>query len=105
LAGPDSRWVRLPAPPEGHVWPIAKSVEGLTTEDREEKLRLLRQLIRTDGGTGMMHEGVHVDEPTTFTREWFSWSNSMFCELALDLAGVDRDLQVPSPQGGVATLG
>ena len=54
-------------------------------------MRLLQQLIRTDGGTGMMHEGVHVDEPTQFTREWFSWSNSMFCELALDLAGVSRD--------------
>ena len=53
-------------------------------------------MIATDGGTGMMHEGVHVDDPTRFTREWFSWSNSMFCELALDLAGVRRDLQVPA---------
>lgn len=86
--------VGSPHTPKDHVWPIAKSVEGLTTADREEKLRLLQQLIRTDGGTEMMHEGVHIDEPTTFTREWFSWSNSMFCELALDLAGVDRDLHV-----------
>ena len=86
--------VGSPHTPKDHVWPIAKAVEGLTTADRAEKLRLLQQLIRTDGGTGMMHEGVHVDEPATFTREWFSWSNSMFCELALDLAGVDRDLHV-----------
>ncbi len=98
-AGLHLEGVGSPHTPKDHVWPIAKSVEGLTTADREEKLRLLHQLIRTDGGTGMMHEGVHVDEPTTFTREWFSWSNSMFCELALDLAGVDRDLHVPSPQG------
>ena len=83
--------VGSPHTPKDHVWPIAKSIEGLTTADRAEKLRLLQQLIRTDGGTGMMHEGVHVDEPTQFTREWFSWSNSMFCELALDLAGVSRD--------------
>ena len=98
-AGLHLEGVGSPHTPKDHVWPIAKSIEGLTTADREEKLRLLHQLIRTDGGTGMMHEGVHVDEPTTFTREWFSWSNSMFCELALDLAGVDRDLHVPSPQG------
>ena len=84
--------VGSPHTPKDHVWPIAKAVEGLTTSDRAEKLRLLQQMIATDGDTGMMHEGVHVDEPTTFTREWFSWSNSMFCELALDLAGVDRDL-------------
>ncbi|MDN5822237.1 MAG: glycoside hydrolase family 125 protein, partial [Brachybacterium sp.] len=87
--------VGSPHTPKDHVWPIAKSIEGLTTADREEKLRILHQLIRTDGGTGMMHEGVHIDEPTMFTREWFSWSNSMFCELALDLAGVGRDLHVP----------
>ncbi len=80
--------VGSPHTPKDHVWPIAKSVEGLTSRDPAEKLRILRQLIRTDGGTGMMHEGVHIDEPTIFTREWFSWSNSMFCELALDLAGV-----------------
>jgi meiotically up-regulated gene 157 (Mug157) protein len=55
-------------------------------------------MIRTDGGTGMMHEGVHVNDPTVFTREWFSWSNSMFCELALDLAGVSRDPGGDSPR-------
>jgi meiotically up-regulated gene 157 (Mug157) protein len=52
---------------------------------------MLALMIATDGGTGMMHEGVDVDDPTNFTRAWFSWSNSMFCELALDLAGVHRD--------------
>lgn len=82
--------VGSPHTPKDHVWPIAKNVEGLTCSDPAEKLRILRQLIRTDGGTGVMHEGVHIDEPTIFTREWFSWSNSMFCELALDLAGVSR---------------
>ena len=88
--------VGSPHTPTDHVWPIAKAVEGLTSPDRAEKLHLLEQMIATDGGTGMMHEGVHVDDPTRFTREWFSWSNSMFCELALDLAGVRRDLQVPA---------
>ncbi|MGP5413513.1 glycoside hydrolase family 125 protein [Brachybacterium paraconglomeratum] len=83
--------VGSPHTPKDHVWPIALAVEGLTSAERGEKLRLLELMIRTDGGTGMMHEGVHVDDPTVFTREWFSWSNSMFCELALDLAGVERD--------------
>ncbi|MFC7375034.1 glycoside hydrolase family 125 protein [Brachybacterium sp. GCM10030267] len=82
--------VGSPHTPKDHVWPIGKAVEGLTCGDDGERLRILEQLIRTDGGTGMMHEGVHVDDPTVFTREWFSWSNSMFCELALDLAGVRR---------------
>jgi meiotically up-regulated gene 157 (Mug157) protein len=90
--------VGSPHTPKDHVWPIAKAVEGLTCSDRAEKLRLLELMIRTDGGTGMMHEGVHVNDPTVFTREWFSWSNSMFCELALDLAGVSRDPGGDSPR-------
>lgn len=91
FSGTHLEGVGSPHTPPDHVWPIAKAVEGLTTDDGEEKLRLLALMIRTDGGTGMMHEGVHVEDPTVFTREWFSWSNSMFCELALDLAGVSRD--------------
>ncbi|WP_193105965.1 glycoside hydrolase family 125 protein [Brachybacterium sp. FME24] len=83
--------VGSPHTPTDHVWPIAKNIEALTCTDDAERLRILEQLIDTDGGTGMMHEGVHVDDPTVFTREWFSWSNSMFCELALDLAGVHRE--------------
>jgi meiotically up-regulated gene 157 (Mug157) protein len=34
-----------------------------------------------------MHESFHCDDPTVFTREWFSWANAMFCELALAHAG------------------
>lgn len=80
--------VGSPHTPPRYVWPIALSVQGLTSTDPAEKRELLETLIATDGGTGMMHEGVDVDDPTRFTREWFSWSNAMFCELALDLAGV-----------------
>ncbi|WP_114854163.1 glycoside hydrolase family 125 protein [Brachybacterium sp. YJGR34] len=89
-AGRHLEGVGSPHTPTDHVWPIAKCVEGLTGAERPEQLRILEQLIRTDGGTGMMHEGVHIDDPEIFTREWFSWSNSMFCELALDVAGVSR---------------
>ena len=42
---------------------------------------------QTDGNTGLMHEGFDPDDPTKYTREWFSWSNAMFCELLLDCLG------------------
>ena len=71
-----------------YVWPIALAVQGLTAVDREEKLRLLQLLSRTTGGTGQMHESFDVDDPTRFSRAWFSWANAMMCELALDLAGL-----------------
>ncbi|MCO7151638.1 glycoside hydrolase family 125 protein [Vagococcus lutrae] len=70
--------------PENYIWPIAVSIEGMTTSDKAEKKRILDMLAATTGGTDLMHEGVHVDDPTKYTREWFSWANMMFCELVMD---------------------
>lgn len=70
--------------PENFVWPIAMAVEGLTTNDKKEKERILNQLTAIDAGTNLMHEGVNVDNPNEYTREWFSWANMMFCELVMD---------------------
>ena len=49
---------------------------------------MLELMANTHGGTGLMHEGFHVDDPARYTREWFSWANSMFCELVLDYLGL-----------------
>jgi hypothetical protein len=70
--------------PENYVWPIAMAMEGMTTEDKAEKERILNQLVATDAGTNLMHEGFDVDNPDNYTREWFSWANMMFCELVMD---------------------
>lgn len=67
-----------------YIWPIALAIQGLTTTDRSEKARILDLLVACDGGTGVMHESFHVDDPTQYSREWFSWANMMFCELVLD---------------------
>jgi meiotically up-regulated gene 157 (Mug157) protein len=74
-----------------YIWPIALAVQGLTATDQAEKLRLLRLLVDTTGGTGQMHESFDVDDPTQFTRSWFSWANAMMCELVLDVAGYRLD--------------
>lgn len=70
-----------------YIWPMALSMQGLTAQTREEKKEMLNQLVATDGGTYRMHESFDVDDPSKFTREWFSWSNMMFCELLLDYYG------------------
>jgi meiotically up-regulated gene 157 (Mug157) protein len=74
-----------------HVWPIALAVQGLTATERAEKVRMIRLLADTTGGTGQMHESFDVNDPTRFSRPWFSWANAMMCELALDLAGYRLD--------------
>ena len=67
-----------------YIWPISLSMEGLTTSHKAEKARILDLLVNTDAGTNQMHESFHVDDDSRYTREWFSWSNMMFCELLLD---------------------
>jgi len=76
------------------VWPIALAVEGLVGSP-EDRARALTVIADTDAGTGHIHESIDIDDPTVFSRAWFSWAESMFCELALAVvddarAGVDR---------------
>lgn len=77
-----------PHTPPDHIWPIALAVQGLTSTSADERQHLLELLRDTTGGTGQMHESFHTEDPTNYTREWFSWANAMFCELALAHAGL-----------------
>lgn len=70
-----------PHTPEGYIWHIALSMQGLTADNPEEVRRVIDILASTDAGTGFMHEGFNADDPTEFSREWFAWSNSLFAEL------------------------
>lgn len=70
--------------PPNYIWPIALAMEGMTTEDKTEKKRILDLLVNCDAGTHLMHEGFDVNDPNAYTREWFSWANMMFCELVMD---------------------
>ncbi|WIX98234.1 glycoside hydrolase family 125 protein [Amycolatopsis mongoliensis] len=69
----------------GRVWPIALAVEGLTGTPADRR-RLLHLIAGTDAGTGRVHESFDASDPATFSRPWFSWADSMFCELALAVA-------------------
>ncbi|MGL4522063.1 MAG: glycoside hydrolase family 125 protein [Bacilli bacterium] len=87
-AGTAAQGIGSPHTPERHIWHISLAMQGLTTADKEEKLRILKLMSETDADTFMMHEGFHVDDPTDYSREWFSWANMMFCELLLDYCGI-----------------
>lgn len=69
--------------PEQYVWPIAIAMVGLTTTDTEVQNQQLASIAAAAGVTGQCHEGIHVDDTTKFTRDWFSWANMTFCQLAL----------------------
>lgn len=77
-----------PHTPEGYIWHIALSMQGLTSQEREEKLRLLALIRDTDADTGLTHEGFSANDPHQYTRPWFSWSNMLFSELVMDYCGL-----------------
>jgi len=74
--------VGSPHTPQNYIWHIALSMQGLTSDDKDEMLRLLKYFDTTDAGTCRMHEGFFADDPQKFTREWFTWSDSLFAEFA-----------------------
>lgn len=73
-----------PHTPAGYIWPIALAMQGLTSSSEEEKIKILKTLAATTGGTHMMHEGFHAEDASKYTREWFAWANAMYAELFLD---------------------
>jgi meiotically up-regulated gene 157 (Mug157) protein len=80
FAGSAAAGIGSPHTPPRHVWPISLAMQSLTTTDPDEARRLLDLLATTTAGTGLMHESFHVDDPSTFTRPWFGWANSLFAE-------------------------
>ena len=76
-----------PHTPHSYVWMIALCVQGLTSESREEKEKILEMVCNADAGTDLMHESVCKDDPQQYTRPWFSWANSVFCEFVIDYLG------------------
>ena len=81
--GEKARGIGSPHTPKNHIWPIALSMQGLTSSDKDEMLHLIHVLAGTDADTGFMHESFHKDKPQKFTREWFSWANTLFAELII----------------------
>ncbi|HQD09174.1 MAG TPA: glycoside hydrolase family 125 protein [Flavihumibacter sp.] len=62
------------------VWPMSIVMRGMTSTNSKEIKECLDLLQHCHGGTGFMHESVHKDDPTNFTRKWFAWANTIFGE-------------------------
>lgn len=78
FSGRAAAGIGSPHTPEGWIWHIGLIMQGLTSDDREEKRRLLAALLSTHADTGFMHESFDKDSPENFTRPWFAWANSLF---------------------------
>jgi len=82
-AGAYLQGIGSPHTPPNYVWPISLAMEGLTSDDLSVIEAKLQKIAETDADTLQCHEGIDVDDPKQFTREWFSWANMTYCHLAL----------------------
>jgi len=80
-----AKGIGSPHTPEEYIWHISLAIQGMTANNLEEKKEILNTFKVSDGGQNLMHEGFDVNDPNEFTREWFSWANSMFSEFLLHL--------------------
>lgn len=76
----------------GYVWPMSIIMRALTSTNDDEIRCCLRMLKDTHAGSGFMHESFYKDNAEDFTREWFSWVNTLFGELILTLWEDRREL-------------
>lgn len=65
------------------IWPMSIMMRAFTAEDDDELRDCIALLLRTDAGTGFIHESFHKDDAANFTRPWFAWQNTLFGELIL----------------------
>lgn len=67
------------------IWPMSIMMKAFTSQDDQEIKSCVEMLMKTDAGTGFMHESFNKDDATNFTRAWFAWQNTLFGELILKL--------------------
>lgn len=85
VAGKAASGIGGPHTGPGTIWPMALTMQALTSTSDAEILQCLRYLKTTHAGTGFMHESFNGNDAAKFTRKWFAWANTLFGELLVTL--------------------
>ncbi|NVO20692.1 MAG: glycoside hydrolase family 125 protein [Bacteroidetes bacterium] len=83
FSGKAAKGVGSPHTQIDRIWPIALTMQALTSHDPEEIASCIRMLRNSHAGKGFMHESFHKDNPADYSRDWFAWANTLFGELII----------------------
>ncbi|CAE8646306.1 unnamed protein product [Polarella glacialis] len=68
----------------GHcIWHLGLIAEGTTSQNKSEKVRILREILKTDASTNLLHEGFSPENPSQYNRDQFGWADSFFARWML----------------------
>lgn len=69
--------------PTNYAWHMALAMQMMTTDDELEALQCLEWMVTTTANTWVMHEGFNVNNPSDYSRDWFTWPCSLFAEAVI----------------------
>jgi meiotically up-regulated gene 157 (Mug157) protein len=64
-------------------WHMSIAMQGLTSTSQAEIDRCINYMTNTTGGTFVMHEAFNANDPTDYSRDYFTWPCSLYAHLVL----------------------
>ncbi|KAI1259712.1 glycoside hydrolase family 125 protein [Xylariaceae sp. FL1019] len=90
--GPVINAVGSPHIKPGAAWPMASIMRAMTSDDDNEILAAIREVLSSTDGYGLIHESVNSFNAEQWTRSWFGWGNAVFGQMMTELAERKPDL-------------